>query len=422
MSRAPGKERREPLLRLRAFRGLWIANALTDLAFQVMVFAASVVMIEVLHADAFTAGMVQPLSNLGPLLLGLFAGVWVDNLGSFRMLRLTSWLRLLCFVVLPASWLAGWLSAWQVLLVVAVLSGVDILYTAAHFSVLPGIVGRSRLGEANSSLHAADQAIVLVGPGLAGQLVKGIGAPLAPLVSVLAQIGSLFALRSLPMDSPRAGGRKVGLRTAVGESIRFVMGNTILRTVTFAAALNNLAAGFYVSVEALFVLRTLDLEPVVFGWVTSIGGIGGIVGALLAPRLARRFGALRTIFVGAVTMPLAFALLPLAQWLPLPAVVVAADFVLFSVAIMLFGVNSASVAARVTPTSLLARVSSVRRTLTQGVLVLGGAAGAVLAQALGITVPLWVAAVIATAQIPVLLAGGIPRVADVEDVSEDAAP
>jgi MFS family permease len=70
----------------------------------------------------------------------------------------------------------------------------------------------------------------------------------------------------------------------------------------------------------------------------------------------------------------------------------------FGVCIGLFGVSSAVLTARLTPKKLLARVSSTRRTFTQGATVVGGILGAVASQAFGALVPLIIAVVVAASQ------------------------
>ena len=78
---------------------------------------------------------------------------------------------------------------------------------------------------------------------------------------------------------------------------------------TIGRALGNAAA---YAVSTIFVLRTLGLEPAVYGLIGSASAAGGLLAALFAERITRVIGEGRAIPWSAVAMGAAFALTPLA--------------------------------------------------------------------------------------------------------------
>lgn len=394
-----------------AFRGLWLSNAAGDAALMVALFTTSLVLTLWLHAPALVVGLVQPLSNAGALIFGLVVGVLVDRWGQRRTMYAAVCARLLGYSLPVIAWALGWLHPWHLLLAVFVASVADTFFTAAQSSLLPQLVGRRGVPDAAGTLQASDQVVQLAAPAGAAFLTKLAPAPLVLALSAVGQLLALMGLRALPRDAERQPRHQhQRILPAIREGLGYLGRTPLLAAVTLAAVTNNFAAGLYASAETVFILRVLGMDPVVFGLLISVSAVGGILGALLAPRLGRRWGPLRTLFCGATLMPINFALIPLAALWPQAQVpIIGTSFVLFGLSLGFFGVSSAGLTAELTPSRLMARVSSTRRTFTQGSVVLGGVLSAVLSQAVGTLVPLLAAAAVSALQLIPLARVGVPR-------------
>ncbi|MGO3151493.1 MAG: MFS transporter [Galactobacter sp.] len=402
---------RDSVTAVPAFRGLWLATAAGDAARQVALFATSVILTVTVGASALEVGLASPLSNAGALIFGLVAGTFVDRWGSRRTLIGGVWVRFIAYAIPLMAWWMGWLAGWQLLACVLLASIADTFYSAAHSAVLPAVVGRARVADGSARLQATDQVIWLLGPSLAGALVKWVAAPMLLVASAVGQLVAAAGLRRIPRDQPApATQQPEGFRESVRTGLRFLVRSRWIGAIALAASLNNAAAGFLGASEAVFLLRDLGFSTLAYGVVTAVSGVGGILGAVITTRLGRAWGPFRTLLTGACMMPLFFALLPLsgvALQLGYGWAIGCASLSMFGfgLCIGLFGVSSAGLTARLTPKRLLARVSSTRRTFTQGAVVVGGLLGALAAQTFGATVPLVIAvAVSATQLIPLSLA------------------
>ncbi|MCC9178496.1 MFS transporter [Arthrobacter sp. zg-Y750] len=395
----------------RAFRGLWLANAVERAGHAVAMFAVSVAMITVLDATEAEVGLVAPLSSAGPLLFGLVAGVAVDRWGRRRTMFTMTWIRAAAYGCAVALFCLGWLAAWQLLAVLVVVSIADSFFMAAQTSLLPILVGRPRIPEAASSLMATDQVISLVGPAATGQLVKLLPAPAALGLSALAQLVAAVGLARLPDDEPgTAKTERPSVRAAVADGWRFMTGHRLLLAMVLTTATNNFAAGLYQAAETWFILEELALDPAVFGAVWSVSAVGGILGAVAAPRLGRAIGPLRAMLLAGLMMPLNFALIPLAAlWPQLAVPSIGVSFTLFGLALGFMSVNGTALFTQLTPDAMLSRFSATRRTITQGSFVVGGLLGAMLLAVAGAVPTLWAAVAIALLQGVFLLRMGVPR-------------
>ena len=395
----------------RAFRGLWMANAVEHAGHAVAMFAASVAMITVLDAGETEAGLVAPLSSAGPLLFGLVAGVAVDRWGRRRTMFAMTWVRAAAYGWGAAAFCLGWLAAWQLLAVLVVVSIADSFFAAAQTSMLPRLVGRPRIPDAASSLMATDQVISLVGPAASGQLVKLLPAPAVLAVSALTQLAAAVGLARLPVDDPPPAKKdRQPVREAIVEGWRFMTGHRLLLAMVLSTATNNFAAGLYQAAESWFILKELALDPAVFGAIWSVSAVGGIAGAVVAPRLGRAIGPLRAMLLAGLLMPVNFALIPLtALWPQLAVPAIGVSFTLFGLALGLMSVNGTALFTQLTPDAMLSRFSATRRTITQGMFVAGGLLGAVLLTLIGAVPTLWTAVAVALLQSVFLLRMGVPR-------------
>jgi Na+/melibiose symporter-like transporter len=138
---------------------------------------------------------------------------------------------------------------------------------------------------------------------LLAQATGPVGGLLADAISFGVSFCCLTALRA-PRDrrseAPAAGGMLDGLR--------FAWRDPYLRTMTAFSSLANLALTGVDALLVVFLSRTVGLSSAAAGLVMASLGGGGVLGALVARPLGRRFGTARAMLIS-VAGGLCFALL-----------------------------------------------------------------------------------------------------------------
>ncbi|MGN6032701.1 MAG: MFS transporter, partial [Thermomicrobiales bacterium] len=141
----------------------------------------------------------------------------------------------------------------------------------------------------------------------------------------------------------------------------------------------NLAGYIFLGVYVLYMKDDLHLSDLGVGLVFAAGGVGAVIGSLLAAPLASRFGSGRTIVwssvafgVGGVTVPLAI-LVP-DHALPL---VVFAEFAQW-LALLVFNTNRLALRQALTPDRLQGRVAATSQVLTMGMQPIGSLLGGII--------------------------------------------
>ena len=391
----------------RNFRQLWIGDALGQLGAQLTVLALPVYAVTRLGADEWEMGVLTAAESAAFLLIGLPAGAWVDRMRKRRVLVAADVVRAGVLALVVAAALTGHASMPLLYAAGLLLSCATVFFDVAHQSYVPGLVGLDRIVEGNSKLQATQSVAQVVAPALGGALLRVVSAPVLILLTVVTYLTSAVAVGRIrqPEVLPDRSRRRP-LRVEIAEGLRFVVHQPLLRRIVACTSLGNLFGAVSGALLVLFALRTLGLDPAGLGVVFSAAAVGGLLGALLADRAARRLGEGRVIPVSALVAAPAGALTPLAVPLQAagvpPELPLVAGGALFGFSVVVYNVAQVSFRQRLCPPALLGRMNASVRFLVWGTMPVGGLVGGWLGTHLGVVPTLWVAAAgMAAASIPV---------------------
>jgi len=290
-----------------------------------------------------------------------------------------------------ASWL-GVLTIGQ-LYAVALLAGAStVFFDVAYMSWLPELVGREHLVEGNARLQGSESVSQIAGPGLGGLLVQLLTAPYAVLADALSFVWSAAWVAAIPARPPRpvrAPGAHLGREIA--EGLRFVTGNPVLRAIAASTGLCNLFSSMTVAVLYVLLARELHVPAGIIGLITSTAAVGGLIGSLIASRVAAWLGQGPAIWIAAAAIGPGAFVAPFARrdW---TLALLAAAQVVMGIAIVVYNITQVSFRQGLTPPGLLGRMNATMRFLVWGTMPLGGVLGGALGSALGVRAALLIAA------------------------------
>jgi predicted MFS family arabinose efflux permease len=375
----------------RDFRRLWAGDTVSQLGSFVGQTVIPLLAATVLAATPFEMGVLTSAETAAFLIIGLPAGVWVDRLRRRRLMLRADFARSALLLTVPIAWWGGWLTLAQ-LIVVALLVGVGtVFFDVAYQSYLPSLVGRENLVEGNTKLQASQSVAQVVGPGIGGVLTQLAGAANAVLVTGLGFLTSALCLLRIQKSEPEPERHEnPKLWPQIAEGLRFVFGNPTLRAITSTTATANLAAGMFSAVEVLYLTRSLGLSPAGVGTMFALSGVGGVLGALTAGRVTKKFGQARSIWlVPALTSPI-LLLVPLAEpgW---RIGLVAVGLATFSYGVIVYNIAQVSYRQAICPDRLLGRMNASVRFVVWGITPFGGLAGGALGEWIGLRGTVWIA-------------------------------
>jgi predicted MFS family arabinose efflux permease len=279
-----------------------------------------------------------------------------------------------------------------------------VFFSLAWQAYLPTLVAREQLVDANGKLAATWSGAQVVGPAAGGGLVAATSAAGAVAVDAISFVVSASLLASMRhREGPRPQPATRNLRAELREGLAFVWRHPIFRANLFSSGLGNLSYGIVWAVLFVFAVRELELGAGLIGLILGVGGLGGIVGAVAANRIATAIG-IGPAIIGAVALGGPAAVL-IAVATPSTAVVfVTAGWALWSFESTMTMVLGVSIRQALVPQRLQGRVVGATRSVILGAIPAGGVIGGVLAASAGLRATLVVGAVLsAVSFVPLLL-------------------
>ncbi|MEO6504233.1 MAG: MFS transporter [Jatrophihabitantaceae bacterium] len=395
----------QSLLRVPAFRNLWLAQTLSQLGTQVTVLAIPLVGL-LLEASASQIGLLYTAEFAPILVLGLPVGALLDRLPLRPVMLVADAARALALAVIPIAHVMGMLTL-PLLYVVACVIGLGTLFfDVAQLSYLPALIRQDQLGEGNAKLEGSRSLAQLGGPTVGGLLIQVMTAPVALLLDGLSYLASFTLLLFVRADRETQTQPKLegGMRQEIAEGIRYVLRHPVLRPLAMCDASANLGFAAILALQVLYAARTLGLNPASIGLVLAAGNAGGLAGALLCGRLTTRFAAGPLMICSLALAALGAAVLPLSH----SAISFGAGLFLAYAGAVIYNIVQITLRQLVTPERLLNRANATLRFIEWGTLPLGAAVGGMLVAPLGLRgVLAAAAAVCALSMIPALFSAEV---------------
>jgi len=389
----PALQPARALWRHADFLRLWAAQTVSDFGARITREGLPMMAVMGLSASPSQLGLLAALANGPAILVGLACGDFVDHTARRPILIAADLARAVVLITLPlAAWL-GVLSMLQVYAAAALVGAASVLFDIADHAYLPGLVGRALVTDANARLSVTESVAEMGGPALAGVLFQWLTAPFAVAVNAATYLASaLFLAQISTPEPPRDASRKRrGWVDGVVTGARAAWAEPRIRPLLIMTGAGGLFGGFFSALYIVFVLRGLGLSPFLLGVGIASGGVGSLVGSLLAQPIARRVGVGPAICaVGALSaLGTMIVLLAPTDTLGATAALVVSQFLgdLFGVIPLIL---SASLRQVLLPQSMLGRVGATFRALNGAAVVTGALAGGALGQAFGMRpVLLW---------------------------------
>ena len=376
------------------FLKLWMGGTVSRFGSQITFLALPLTAAMVLDATPVQMGILAAAGAVPSLVFGLGAGVWIDRRKKRPIMIAADYGRAILLLAVPVGAVLDILSIYFLYAIALAMGLLSMLFNIANRSMLPSLVARDKLVEANSKLAVGSSASEVAGPGFGGILVQLLTAPIALIADALTFVASALAVQSIrapepqPEDSPS---RHAFVREAL-QGLVLIRRSRMLLPV--AGVIGGIAIfnAMFEAVWLLYVNRVLGLEPFTFGIMFSMGGFGLMLGALGADRFIGRVGVGRAIVIGVVIVGLSDMATPLIGG-PAAVIIVVltvASF-LFSVGATITGVALVSLRQAVTPISLQGRMNGAMNSLETGLVPVGALIGGVLGQTIGMRETLFLA-------------------------------
>lgn len=396
-SAASGSDRPVPssLWRDGDFRRLWVGQAASQLGEHASLVVLPLFAVLTLDAGAGQLGALRAVGQAPILLLSLLAGAWVDRWRTRTVMVLTDAGRALALGAAAVAAVLGGLGLPALLVVAFAVGALSVFFDMAYQTSLVRLVRRDQLVRGNSALEGSRSAAQVGGPALGGALVSVLSAPVAAASSAVFFALSFLSIRRIGRREslPERPARPPRVWRRIHEGLRFVAGDTSLRTVCLASAAFQFFFAALMTVYLLFLPRDLHLSGTSVGLALAATGPGALLGSLLAARLPSRFGHGAVLVFAAALGDGVFLFVPALHGpsaVTVPALLTV-NFV-FGTFGQLVNVTVMAVRQSVAPDRMQGRVAATINFVGMGTAPLGSLLGGFLAQEWGTRTSLLVTA------------------------------
>ncbi len=370
----------------KRYRLLFSASAISNLGDGVSSLAFPW-LATLLTRDPMLIALVAAATRLPWLLFSIPAGVWTDRRDRRKLMVQADLVRFAltgCVVAvtltLPATpqdiGPSGGLPYIYALAALAFLLGsAEVLRDNAAQTILPSVVSKEQLEQANGQLWSIEQIMgAFIGPPLAGVLIAyAVPAPFLLDTATFALAAALVWCITLSADTPRTSPSRSWIYEAREGGHWLWHHREILQLALMLGCLNACNA-MTLTVLPLFGQELLGLSAAQYGVLITAEAAGGVIGGLICPMIVAYVGGRRALMLALPTMACGWGLI---MFWPTPWIVAPGLF-LGMFAGLLWNVVTVSYRQRRIPDALLGRVNSLYRFFGWGALPVGSLIGGAL--------------------------------------------
>ena len=265
-----------PLAPLREpnFRYYWLSRLIDQAGTTMAGIALAFAVLEV-SGSATALGTVLAAYSIPMVVFLLAGGVLADRFGRTLVIQATNVASGLSALAMAALVITDTAEIWHLAALAAVSGTATAAGMPAMAGVLPQLVPREQLKQANLVLAVPENALMVIGPAIGGLLVVTIGPGWALAVDGLTYLLATLVLTLRP--APRAGRRRgsaAGWSPTCARDGRYFRRTTWLFVVVAAfAALNAITSGAFSTLGPVLAIQT-DIGEGGWGLIRSAQAVG----------------------------------------------------------------------------------------------------------------------------------------------------
>ena len=371
------------LWRNPGFLRFWAADTVSVFGSLITRIALPFTAILMFNASAFEMSLLVLADLVPSCVVGLPVGIWIDRVRRLPLMIVSDVLRAAVLISIPIAAAFDALTLAQLYAVSFVASALTMLFNVAQVSILPALVSRDDLLEANSKTSATQSISEIGAFGIGGWLVQLLSGPGAILVDAVSFLASAVLLRSVAInETAPATVVRAAMRREIVAGLDHLWHQPLLRATALASMALWFGLSIFGTIISLFALKELGFEAGPLAMIFAVGGVSSLVGSVLVGPVTRALGVGLAMIAGLLVAGLLLMPLVAARGHGTSAAVCLLVQQLGDGAVLVFLINEVSLRQTIVAPGLMGRVNSSAGFLRSiarlsGVLV-AGAAGEII--------------------------------------------
>lgn len=302
-----------PSLRHKNFRILWFLEIFSLLGVWVQATAQSWLVYKITNSPMYLS-IVSAMQFMPVLIFSVFAGVMVDRFPKRKVLLITQYSLAVLAFLLSLLVLGGAIRYWHIVVFATLLGVVNTFDMPTRHSIIMEFVGSDDLTNAVALNSGIFNIARMVGPAIAGILMRDIGIGYCFLVTAVLYIPIITFLTKVKTNSTNVSSIKIkGVLQDVGDGIKYILSKRELYVVIFLVVVMGIFALNYSVFLPVLAKDVLKMDAKGYGNLMSSVGIGAFLGALVMSQVGRRGPKVLVMLSSLSTIVLVIAVLGYAK-------------------------------------------------------------------------------------------------------------
>jgi MFS family permease len=358
---------RYPALGFPLYRRYFFASFASVGATQFATLAQGWLVFE-LSGSALDLGLLGAAAALPNIVVSLFGGVVADRFDKRRIILVASALTAALLLLLALLDVLGLAAVWHIWLVAGLVSVITGIEWPTRQAIFPHLIEREALLSAVALNAFIWQSTRMVMPAIGGALIAATNTASVFFLASLGYLVMCLVMLTLRVDLPRHDHAGSAL-DQIREGVHFIWTNELFRWLIALSFAGMFFANAYVQIMPAFAVM-LGAGESGYGALLSAGGLGSVVGTLLAGMAQRSWPPGVVLLTAAALSGIClypFALAVALGWYPL------AMGAVFAVALAssIFMISSMTALQLAVPDALRGRVMGIH-SVTYSLVPLGG--------------------------------------------------
>lgn len=272
------------LLKNRNFLLLWAGQSVSGLGTWINYIGLNAYIYHI-YGSGKLLGIFLVIRLIPSVFFGSLGGVLADRFDRKTIMLICDSLR--AIMVLAFIFSTG---LTEFFVIGFLLSALDKIFTASFGSMVPDIVKKDCLMQANSLNRMSSSVITVIGPALGGMLIGFWGYKVVFIVDALSFVFSVTTLLCIRAEVKEAVLKKEHppLMQEFRETALFLAGSTLLLTTLFLRFLDGIGSGTYNAVLPVFGLKAVGLKGSFYGYLIAFWGAGTFIGSMAVTFFQKR--------------------------------------------------------------------------------------------------------------------------------------
>jgi len=247
--------------------------------------------------SAFWVGTISALSLLPVLIFGIFGGVIVDRYNKKTLLYITQTLSMIFALILGFLTVFNLINLWEIGILAFLLGTVSALDHPARQTFVVEMVGKEDLASAIALNSTTFNASRVIGPGVAGILIKLIGTGGTFILNGLSFIAVIIALSLIKVNKelPKVHPHPIA---AIKEGLHYSFTHPVIKMLLIFSAVTSIFGWSYTTILPVIVQNIYHKDAAALGYLYSATGLGALLSAFIVSAYSKKINPLVFILLG----------------------------------------------------------------------------------------------------------------------------